>query len=193
MVMATPITRRVALTALGALAAGSAVGIGCARRIVGGPGLDGIRLTQGPGGGMGVGPVDMRAYMDMFRRHTQINRSVDAIPGGVRTTTESDVPELAAQLQAHVSSMYSRLAEGREVSCLSSSLPTLFRHAADYQRTLTFTSTGVIVEETAGDPVLVQAIRDHAAEVSGFVRDGMPAMMQDLMGPGGMMPGPHHR
>lgn len=195
--MTTPITRRVALTALGALAAGSAVGIGCARRIVGRPALDGIRLTQGPGGGMGVGPIDMRSYMDMFRRHTQINRSVEAIPGGVRTTTESDVPELAAQLQAHVSSMHSRLAEGREVSCMSSSLPTLFRHAADYQRTLTFTPAGVIVEETAEDPVLVQAIRDHASEVSGFVRDGMPAMMQDVMGPGrmrpdGMMPGPHH-
>jgi len=33
----------------------------------------------------------------------------------------------------------------------------------------------------------IQAIRDHAKELTGFVRDGMPAMMQQMMGPGGMM------
>ncbi len=45
----------------------------------------------------------------------------------------------------------------------------------------------VIAEETADDPAITQAIRDHAREVTGFVRDGMPAMMRDMMG-GGMMP-----
>jgi hypothetical protein len=35
---------------------------------------------------------------------------------------------------------------------------------------------------------LTDAIRAHAREVSGFVHDGMPAMMHDMMGgPGGMM------
>ena len=189
--MGTPVSRRAALAAFGALAAGSAVGIGVAWRIVSAASEQSVRLTQGPGGGMGVGPIDMRAYMDMFRRHTQISRSVEVIPGGVRTITESDVPELAAQLQAHVSSMYSRLAEGREVWCMSASLPTLFRNAGGYQRTLTFTATGVIAEETAQDPTVVRAIRDHAAEVTGFVSDGMPAMMQDMMGSGGMH-GRHH-
>jgi hypothetical protein len=38
---------------------------------------------------MGVGPADMRTYMEMFSRHTEINRTVAEIPGGVRTTTES--------------------------------------------------------------------------------------------------------
>jgi hypothetical protein len=52
----------------------------------------------------------------------------------------------------------------------------------------------VIAEETADDPALTQAIRAHAGEVTGFVRDGMPAMMRgmmggDMMGPGMMGPG----
>ena len=62
-------------------------------------------------------PVDMGIYMDMFRRHNQINRVVEEIPGGVRTTTESNSPDLVAQLQAHVSSMYNRVGQGGPRSC----------------------------------------------------------------------------
>lgn len=57
------------------------------------------------------------------------------------------------------------------------------------ERALTLTPTGVVAEETADDPAIVQAIGDHAREVTGFVRDGMPAMMGPMMGRGGMMHG----
>jgi hypothetical protein len=65
---------------------------------------------------------------------------------------------------------------------MSSSLPTLFRNSTSYRRQLTFTVKGVVVTETSTDPGLTNAIRDHAQEVSGFVRDGMPAMMRGMMG-----------
>ena len=187
-------TRRAALAALGTLAASSVLGLGYVFRSIFESSSPGVRLANGPGGGgmMGVGPVDMRMYMEMFSRHTEINRVVEEIPGGVRTTTESNSPDLAAQLQAHVSSMYSHLGEGADVMCMSQSLPTLFRNAGGYRRQLTLTPTGVIAEEIADDPAITQAIRDHAREVTGFVRDGMPAMMQQMMGPGGMM-GPQPR
>ena len=187
--MARLMNRRAALAAFGVLAAGSVLGVGYGLRGIFESRTPGFRLTNGPGDGgmMGVGPADMSSYMDMFMRHNQINRVVEEIPGGVRTTTESTSPDLAAQLQAHVSSMYAHVAQGAEVMCMSQSLPTLFRNAARYHRRLIFTPTGVIAEETAEDPSLIQAIREHAREVSGFVRDGMPAMMQDMMGPGGMM------
>ena len=97
-------------------------------------------------------PADMSRYTEMFNRHNEITRTVEEIPGGVRTTTESNAPDLVAQLQAHVSSMYSRLDQGAEVMCMSNSLPTLFRHANGYHRQLTLTPTGVIAEETADDP-----------------------------------------
>jgi hypothetical protein len=86
----------------------------------------------------------MSRYMEMFMRHSEINRVVEEIPGGVRTTTESNSPDLTAQLQAHIASMYAHLDQGIEINCMSQSLPTLFRHASGYRRQLTFTPTGVI-------------------------------------------------
>ena len=103
---------------------------------------------------MGATPADMSLYMEMFKRHSEIARTVEEIPGGIRTTTQSNSPDLVAQLQAHVSSMYSHVEHGAEVMCMSGSLPTLFRHANGYRRQLTFTPTGVIAEETADDPAL---------------------------------------
>jgi hypothetical protein len=77
-------TRRATLAALGA---GAVVSVGYALRgILGSPVL-GIRLTDG-GGMMGATPADM------------------SLPGGIRTTTQSNALDLVAQLQAHVSSMY---------------------------------------------------------------------------------------
>lgn len=190
-----PMDRRAVLAAFTALAAGGGVAARyLIRRVAGSPGPR-VRLVNGPGDGMS--PADIQVYRDMFARHNEITRTVDEIPGGVRTTTESTAPDLAARLQAHVSDMYGRLGQGAQVMCMSPTLPTLFRGAGGYRRQLTFTPTGVVAEETADDPGLVQVIRAHAAEVSGFVRDGMPAMMQEMMGggmmgPGGMV-GPHHR
>jgi len=196
--MAPLMNRRAALAALGALVASSVLGFAYViRNIFESPTPD-FRFTNGPGGMMGVSAADMQLYMDMFARHNEIRRTVEEIPGGVRTTTESDSPDLVARLQTHVSDMYNRLEPGgSEVMCMSQSLPTLFRNATGYRRQLTITPNGVIAEETADDPNLVQAIREHAHEVSGFVRDGMPAMMQGMMGgmmgpgrmmgPGGMM------
>jgi acetyl-CoA acetyltransferase len=65
--------------------------------------------------------------------------------------------------------------------------------ANGYRRQLTLTPAGVMAEETADDPALTQAIRAHAQEVTGFVRDGMPPMMRGMMrsrtmGPGMMGP-----
>jgi hypothetical protein len=47
----------------------------------------------------------------------------------------------------------------------------------------------VIAEETADDPGLTEAIRAHAREVTGFVEEGMPDMMQQMMRGGMMSPG----
>jgi hypothetical protein len=178
-------TRRAALATLGA---GAIAGLGYALRgAFGSPALL-IRLVD-DGGMMGVSGTDMARYMEMFNRHNEIARTVEEIPGGIRTTTQSDSPDLAAQLKSHVSSMYSHVDQGAEVMCMSGSLPTLFRNSNGYRRQLTLTPTGVIAEETADDPELVQAIRAHAGEVSGFVRDGMPPMMRGMMGPAMMGPG----
>lgn len=132
----------------------------------------------------GATAADMSMYMDLFARHAELRRTVHLVPGGVRTVTESDDPALAEQLQQHVASMYEHLDDGTEVTCMSASLPVLFRNSRRYRRTLANTARGVAVTETSDDPRITDAIRAHAAEVTGFVRDGMPAMMG---GQGGMM------
>jgi hypothetical protein len=178
----TGITRR---AAIGLLAGGGALlGLG----IAGGYLLrDALKSIAG-GGTMGTGMMgsatqaDMSTYTDLFNRHTELRRTVEAIDGGVRTTTESDAPDLVQLLQAHVSSMYTHLNQHSEITCMSSSLPTLFHNSAGYRRELTLTIKGVVVTETSSEPRLVSAIREHAQEVSGFVRDGMPAMMRGMMG-----------
>jgi hypothetical protein len=189
--MARALPRRTALVAIGALGVGGVVGLGYVLRGILEPTAARIRLANGPGM-RGVDQADMSRYMEMFNRHNEISRTVEEIPGGVRTSTESNSPDLVAQLQAHVGSMYTHVGQGAEIMCMSSSLPTLFRNASGYRRQLTFTAKGVIAEETADDPALTQAIRAHAQEVSGFVHDGMPAMIQGMMGgmmcPGGMSP-----
>src|SRR5258708_15256468 len=144
------------------------------------------RGAQAPMMGDGT-PADMSTYMELFSRHTELRRTVQLIPGGVRTVTEADDPALAAQLQAHVASMYARLNQGAEVSCMSSSLPTLFRNSRRYRRSLTSTATDVAVVETSADLRITAAIRSHSAEVAGFVDDGMPAMMSGMPGGQGMM------
>ena len=180
----TGITRR---AALGLFAAGGAlVGLGLA----GGYLLRDALKSIGGGGMMGSGSgmmgsatqADMSSYTKLFDRHTELRRTVETIDGGVRTTTESDAPDLIALLQAHVSSMYTHLNQRAEVTCMSSSLPTLFRNSTSYRRELTLTAKGVVATETSTDPRITSAIREHAQEVSGFVRDGMPAMMRGMMG-----------
>ena len=90
------------------------MGIGHALRgILGSPVLR-IRLTDC--GLMDTSPANMSLYMEMFNRHSEITRTVEEIPGGIRTSTQSNSPDLVAQLQAHISSMYSHVDQGAE-SC----------------------------------------------------------------------------
>jgi hypothetical protein len=140
------------------------------------------RRTSGSGMMGSATQADMATDMDLFDRHTEIRRTVEEVPDGVRTTTESDDPAIASRLQAHVSPMYQHLAQGREVTCMSSSLPTPVSRGQGYRRQLTLTAKGVSVTESSSDPAPAAAIHDHAREVTGFVDDGMPAMMRAMVG-----------
>lgn len=131
------------------------------------------------GGGMMGG--DMRTIHQLFANHNQIRRTVEEIPGGIRSTTESDSPEIAALIQQHVPSMYKRIDEGRELSMMSRTLPVMFRNANRYQRKLEKTPKGVAVTETSQAPDMVAVIREHAHEIDGFVSDGMSAMCGGMM------------
>ncbi|WP_036488772.1 hypothetical protein [Myxosarcina sp. GI1] len=132
-------------------------------------------------GMMGGNREDMQIVHRLFANHDQIRRTVEEIPGGVRTLTESDNPQITALIQAHVQSMHQRVDEGRWFAMMSRTLPTMFRNADRYQRQNKNTSKGISVTKTSDDPDLVAVLREHSREVSGFVEGGMPCMGGGMM------------
>ena len=127
-----------------------------------------------------MGP--MRTGMALFERHKLIRRTVTQLPNGVHVVTESDDPETAGLIQAHVGDMYRRLDQNRPFPyMMSRSVPAMFARSSAYRRKLEATPKGVAVTETSDDPTMVAVIRAHARELDGFVRDGMPAMMRGMM------------
>lgn len=138
-------------------------------------------IAQCMGGGMmnrGMMGGDMGIIHQLFANHNQVRRTVEEIPGGIRTVTESDNPQVAALIQAHVPNMYQRIEnrQGIPMIMMSSTLPIMFANADLYQRQLETTSKGVAITETSDDPDMVAVIREHGREVSNFVDYGMSAM-----------------
>lgn len=84
----TDIPRRGALTILGAAGAVAALAYVLRTTTIRMP----TGRADGPGMMGGVSGTDMDRYMTMFARHTELRRTVENIPGGIRTTTESDAP-----------------------------------------------------------------------------------------------------
>ena len=132
-------------------------------------------------GMMGNNSQDMQIVHQLFAYHDQIRRSVDEIPGGIQTVTESDNPEVAALIQQHVASMHQRLEDGRWFAMMSRTLPVLFQNADRYQRRSQITNNGISVTKTSDNTELAQVLREHAEEVTQFVQDGMPCMDDGMM------------
>ena len=124
----------------------------------------------------------MRTGMQLFQRHGEVRRTVTEVPGGVHAVSESDDPHTASLLQEHVSEMYARLDQDRTFPYpMSRSVPAMFANNSRYSRKLTMLPQGIAVTETSEDAGMVEIIRAHAREINGFVKDGMPAMMRNMM------------
>lgn len=130
---------------------------------------------MGPGGGHGA---DMMGIHSLFASRDQIRRTVTAIPGGVRATTESDNPAVVTQLREHVQSMYARLKDKRPINARDPLFAALFENADKIHVKLEDTPKGITVTETSDDPAVVDLVRRHADVVSLFLENGMPEMMR---------------
>jgi hypothetical protein len=120
---------------------------------------------------------DIQVIHQLFINHDAIQRTVEEVPGGIRAVTESDDPQVAALIQEHVTEMYDRIEEGRELTLMSPTLPEMFANADQYDRQIELTPNGVAITETSEDPEIVALIREHGQEVNEFVAEGMVAMM----------------
>lgn len=136
------------------------------------PGLHGIDTTAGE-------VADMAA---MFQRHQSLRRTVEHLPNGIRTVTETDDDSLRTPLVNHVVQMLARLQTKRdpEVRIQSPTLTALFEYADAIETTITMTPTGIAVTQTSADDAVVKLLQTHAAEVSDMAARGMRAVHERL-------------
>ena len=145
---------------------------------------------MGPGMMRGMGPMaghmqhddatfaDMRLVHELILNHDRIKRTVTNLPNGITTVTESDDPQVAQAIKAHVASMAQRLSTGQEFNMFSNTLPTLFEKKDKIKTAVETTEKGSVVTQTSDDSAVVAALQGHAVEVSELARGGMVAMMR---------------
>jgi hypothetical protein len=194
---------KIAVGVVAALGLGLGVAVTLAQTGGMGPGMMG---GMGPGmmHGMGHGPAagghgpmagavgmltrqdegssaDMGLVHDLVMNHAKIRRTVTNLPDGIKTVTESDDPNVAQTIKAHVASMSQRLKDGREFNIFSTTLPVLFENRDKIKSVVEVTEKGSVVTRTSTDTKVVAALQGHAAEVTELAQEGPVAMMRGMM------------
>ena len=157
-----------------------------------GPGMMGMMGT----GMMGMAhdertQAQLQVIHTMFVNHDRIKRTVENLPNGIRTVTESDDPALADLIKKHVAEMGNRVGAGDDpgLPIESDSLHAIFRDKDKIKTSYETTDKGIAVLQTSDDPQTVAALQKHASEVSDFVQEGMTALHTAMMKRGGMTGG----
>lgn len=141
----------------------------------------------GPGpvvGERGMSDEEHSAIFDLLGGHEAIARTVEEVPGGVRTTTTTTKPELVETLRTHVRQMARRLEQGRPVRMWDPVFRGVFAHADEIKVATKDIAGGIEVTETSTNPSVVTLIRAHAAKVSDFVARGHAAARPPWAGGG---------
>jgi hypothetical protein len=120
----------------------------------------------------------MRAAWSLIDAHDDIERVVEEIPGGVKTTTTTTEPELVPMLQRHVAEMASLIESGGRIRNWDPLFAELFDRRDEIRITIHELDNGVEVVETSDDEGVVKLIRAHARKVDEFVAVGDDVLHQ---------------
>jgi hypothetical protein len=133
-----------------------------------------------------AGDVDL--IHELLDNHDLIKRTVEKLPDGIRTVTESNDPRVAKYIKDHVRRMGERVRAGQEMNLPmeSPSLLAIYRNRDKITTKVETTDKGAIVMQTSGYPAVVAVLQEHAGEVSELVRGGMRALHTAMMRNGGM-------
>lgn len=104
-------------------------------------------------------------------RH-KIQRTITMLPDGISTLTESEDPDIAAEIRKHVESMARRIQEGMPIRMRDPLFAEIFRNAEKINVTREQTKNGMRVKETSADPRVVRLLQAHAEVVSLFLKNG---------------------
>ncbi len=124
--------------------------------------------------------TDMQLVHQLIASHDRIKRTVTNLPNGIRTVTESDDPQVAQAIKAHVANMSQRLTDGKEFNLFSKTIPVLFNNRGKIKTAVETTAKGSAVTQTSDDAIVITALQKHATEVDELVHDGMVAMMRNM-------------
>ena len=139
---------------------------------------------------MGGGVMkDMMPIRSLLMNHDAITRTVQDIPGGVRTVTTSRDPQIAQTIRTHVWAMKSRLSKNEPIRQMDPLFRQIFLHHSEFDLHIQDIPGGVRTTEISRNPQVTLLIRQHArAAVSEFVKYGMPRAMQPTPLPQGYHP-----
>jgi hypothetical protein len=135
--------------------------------------------------------ADVDLIHELLDNHDLIRRTVEKLPDGIRTVTESDDPRMARYIKDHVQRMGQRVRAGQEMGLPmeSPALLAIYRNRDKITTRVETTDKGAIVVQTSSDPAAVAVLQEHAGEVSNLVQGGMEALHTAMMKNGGMMHG----
>ena len=131
-----------------------------------GAGRDG---QHGPHGSL------MREAHQLLDSRESLRRTVEEIPGGVRTVTTTSDPDLVPVLQTHVEKMAELVEGGGRVRRWDPLFVELFDRADEIVIEFEHLKDGIAVVETSTDPEVAKLIRAHAVKVLEFIERGYDA------------------
>jgi hypothetical protein len=137
---------------------------------------------RGMGAGMMADPghqADMELFHALLDNREQIVRKVTVVADGVDTLTESDIPEVAKTIQAHVASMSARVKEARPIHQRDPLFREIFKHSDKIVMKHELTPRGVRVIETSSDAYVAKLIKAHAEVIDAFLANGRSEVMKN--------------
>ena len=119
----------------------------------------------------------------LFQNHKDITRSIELLPNGIKTLTETKDEELRAALVGHSAGMITRVEQGKnpQIPIQSLTLKTLFEGRDTIVTEIEITDYGIAIIQTSTDPKVVAALQEHALEVSDLAKRGMEAVHEQMM------------
>lgn len=142
----------------------------------GGRGMGGERGGMG-GGRMGGGPRGgvMHTAMTLVHNRGTIKRTVEEIPGGIRSVTTASDPSMVETVRRHVREMAALLDRGGHIRRWDPLFAEIAAQGEKIKIEYKDIDNGIEVVETSDDPEVAKLIVAHAYKVNEFVARGMEA------------------
>lgn len=138
-------------------------------------------------GGMARGMMqDMGTIHGLLANHKSVERRVEDLPNGVRTTTTSDDPRMAGLIRTHVRQMKARYERDQPIRMMDPVFRELFENRDKTSLRYEDIPGGIRVTHTSDDPQVVLLIRQHARR---FVSEAAAQGMSRAMRPTPLPPG----